>query len=155
FQSSCHLCPSGDDAGALAINLSGQEKITLTHPANPVVIDLPRQALSLQSGTKPLVSLTAFQPTNNPKLTIAGNAAIGTDYVDSSVGLVNGLLVQGHVGVGLFEQPLVGDNRLLAKLEVRGATNNDNDAALNITNQRRDSLFHVRMMGKSPLLPAI
>ncbi|NJN88102.1 MAG: hypothetical protein HC881_19660 [Leptolyngbyaceae cyanobacterium SL_7_1] len=48
--------------GALAINLSGQEKITLTHPANPVVIDLPRQALSLQSGTKPLVSLTPFNP---------------------------------------------------------------------------------------------
>ena len=134
--------------GNLDISLSGQEKITLNHPSNPVVIDLPRQMLSLQNGAKPLVKLSTSQNSNNPKLNIAGNAVIGADYIDSSIALDNGLLVQGHVGVGLFEQPLVDDDRLLAKLEVRGATNNADDAALNVTNQNRDSLFHVRNDGQ-------
>lgn len=87
--------------------------------------------------------------TNNPKslLSLAGNLAIGADYADRKAAPTNGLLVQGHVGIGLF------DRDLTAKLEVQGEKKStdaeaDNTAALNVTDQDQESFFYVRNDGK-------
>lgn len=85
---------------------------------------------------------------NNAKLSISGSAAIGERYIaQPNSAPQNGLVIQGHVGIGSFGNLSIGNDKLLAKLEIRGTTDDNNDAALNITNQSRDSLFCVRNDG--------
>ncbi|WP_088888992.1 DUF6519 domain-containing protein [Leptolyngbya ohadii] len=86
--------------------------------------------------------------TNDPKslLSIAGNLAIGNNTADQQAAPINGLLVRGHTGIGVF------DSALTAKLEVQGAKKKtdadaNTTAALNVTDQSRESLFFVRNNG--------
>ena len=89
---------------------------------------------------------------NNPKsqLSIMGNLAIGEAYANQIPAPQNGLLAQGHVGIGLFDKGY----KLTAKLEVQGEKKRtdkeaDNTGALHVTDadETHQSLFFVRNDG--------
>lgn len=82
---------------------------------------------------------------DNPasKLTVNGNAAIGGNYAQTEAPK-NGLLVEGHVGIGKFGG---SPPSLKAKLEVQGANDQTTQAALRITNPADKSLLWVRNDG--------
>jgi len=78
------------------------------------------------------------------KLTVKGNAAIGESYTQIAAPK-DGLLVEEDVGIG------IGTDRvpvtLNARLEVQGASDDDQKAALNITNSQPKNLLWVRNDG--------
>ncbi|MBW4686838.1 MAG: tail fiber domain-containing protein [Komarekiella atlantica HA4396-MV6] len=138
-------------SGNITCNFSSAEKLTLRNsigepPENSPVIDLPNQRLSIQSGANKLITFSPLESTNNIKLNICGSAVIGKEYVNrnalANLALDNGLLVEGDVGIGVFDT-----TPPVAKLEVR-STSDANKIALNITKSNRDSLFYVRNDGQ-------
>ncbi|MEM8568410.1 MAG: hypothetical protein AAGF85_18260 [Bacteroidota bacterium] len=70
------------------------------------------------------VGIDATSP--DSKLSVAGNASIGTNYANNNAAPVNGLLVEGSVGIGVTNP---GAN----KLEVSGATEMTGDVTINGT----------------------
>ncbi|BAY14146.1 hypothetical protein [Calothrix sp. NIES-2098] len=77
----------------------------------------------------------------NPKnrLDVKGGAVIGADYCERQEAPSDGLLVKGRVGIG--------NNSPGSSLEVTGATRNNNDSALNVTDCDGKSLLYVRNDG--------
>ena len=84
------------------------------------------------------------------RLSVLGSVAIGEAYVNQIPAPQNGLLAQGHVGIGLFDKGY----KLTAKLEVQGEKKRtdkeaDNTGALHVTDadETHQSLFFVRNDG--------
>jgi hypothetical protein len=114
------------------------------------VINLPNRTLLIRHETSDLVTLKPFPGKPTAKLTLAGGAAIGAQYVTnpdlSGLALDNGLLVEGNFGVGILDQ-----NPLDAKVEIRGTGSRDDskklEAAFNVTDSKQRSLFYIRNDG--------
>lgn len=131
------------------------EKLTLltdstTANPTPFIIDLPGRRLSIREGDTRLMTIAPPQDASksNSRVNVLGELVVGANFFNRNDSLINGLLVEGHTGIGVFNTSADTSQPLLAKLEVRGVTNNATDSALNITNQNRKSLLYVRNDGQ-------
>jgi hypothetical protein len=121
----------GDNVWGGTLTVRGST--SLATPSNP-------------ASSNPTVGIGIENPKS--KLTVNGNAAIGASYIQTDAP-VNGLLVEGHVGIGDFGLPLK------AKLVVGGASNDKQEAALSVTNSDRKDLLLVRNDGNVGIGTAI
>ena len=80
----------------------------------------------------PSGTITAKVPAPKTFFGVAGQAIVGQTFVTNATTATNGLLVEGHLGVGT--------SRPNAKLEVDGTTGNTQDFALRIISNNRNLL---------------